>query len=82
MFGVKDPYTNLKANPNFIPNFRKHDLHIEFRKCIEKRQGTNIKKFLIKEIFGETTKEWLMDYDPVNTEKRLTRYNKPFPDRF
>ena len=81
-FGLKDPYTDLKADPNFIPSFRQHDTHIEFRKCIEKRQGLNIKKLLIKEKFGESTKEWLMDYDSVNTEKRLTRYNKPISDRF
>jgi hypothetical protein len=23
-----------------------------------------------------------MDYDPVNTEKRLIRYNRPIPDHF
>ena len=82
MYGVKDPYTNLKADPNFIPNYKKHDLHIEFRRCIEKRRGANIKKLLVKEAFGESTKEWQMDYDSVNAEKRLIRYNKPYPERF
>ena len=82
LYGVRDPYINLKADPNFIPDYKKHDTHIEFRRCLAKRQGINIKKLLVKEAFGESTKEWQMDYDPVNAEKRLIRYNKPFSDRF
>jgi hypothetical protein len=37
-------------------------------------------KLIWKEAFGETTKEWLMAHDPVNTEKRCERYDRPLPD--
>lgn len=57
-FGLKDPFTNLRADPNFIVDYKKHDTHIEFRRCLAKRKGVLIKKFLFKEIFGESTKEW------------------------
>jgi hypothetical protein len=37
-------------------------------------------KLIWKEAFGETSKEWLMAFDPVNTEKRSERYNRPLPE--
>ena len=82
IFGLKDPHLNLKIDPNFIRDYQKNEIHIEFRKCIEKRFGTGIKKLLWKESFGETSKEWQMAYDPVNTLKRCKRYGRALPDHF
>jgi hypothetical protein len=53
IFGVKDPHTNLRADRNFITDYKKNDKHIEFRQCWDKRKGLGIKKFLFKEMFGE-----------------------------
>jgi hypothetical protein len=37
VIGLKEPYFNLKQDPNFIVDYKKHDLHLEFRESIEKR---------------------------------------------
>jgi hypothetical protein len=82
VFGLKDPYTNLRADPNFIVNPWINDTHIEFRKALEKRPGTGLTRFVFREMLGEQTKEWAMAFDPVNTEKRCARYNRPLPESF
>jgi hypothetical protein len=32
LYYLKKPYQNLKSNINYIHNFRKNELHLEFRK--------------------------------------------------
>ena len=83
LYGVKDPDIDLKAYPNYVVNFRTNDTHIEFRKCLAKRRENNgIIRLIFKEAFGENTKEWQMAFDPVNTEKRCERYNRPLPESY
>ena len=82
IFGLKDPNTDLMADPNFIVNYKKNDTHLAFYKALRKRAGTGMINFCHKEIFNETSKEWQMAFDPVNTEKRCARYNRPLPESF
>ena len=38
--------------------------------------------FVNHENFGETTREWKMNYDPVKTIRKIERYNLPVPPSF
>lgn len=60
-FGLKDRFVDLKADTNFIVNYKVNDTHVAFYKCLRKREvnkRVGFIKFTHKEMFGENTKEW------------------------
>lgn len=64
-YGYKNLGENLKASPNWIPDFRKTLTHREFQHARHvARQPTDITQFCYDECFREKTREWQLCYDP------------------
>ena len=85
IWGLKDPFTNLKADENFISRWDKHETYLEFREAYEKRlynDRDSLKKLTFAECFGEDTKQWKACYDSVATQKRMQRYGDEYPPYF
>ena len=84
IFGLKDPYTDLKRDPEvWVPNFRTTPAHAWFREAWKERAGTpRVARLIFTEMLGDGTKEWKMNFDPRATEKMSEIYGSPLPASF
>ena len=84
IFGVKDPYTDLKRDEDaWVANFRTNPTHVKFREAWEERRGGRaVTRLIFREMLGDGTKEWKMNFDPRATEKMSQIYGSPLPASF
>jgi hypothetical protein len=55
IFGLRDPETNLK-DENFIPRYDKDPTHIDFLKCMKRREGQKLRSLVYEDHLS--TIEW------------------------
>lgn len=80
IYGHKDPTYDLKQH--FIVDHKMDPFNSDFDQCWKRRERRQRLNFVNHEDFGETTREWKMNFDPIKTIRKMDRYNLPAPPSF